>query len=135
MQSKPKMKRTVPSASQRSRCSVCEKSVSPRSSTLRKPPRKQVATATIEAVGGAFVRGPVARTIDDAQDFAGVGQGDDQRMITPDAVVGDVHACLHSPVVATRVPSTSMRASSKKSAGCCCQTADAHVIEDVLQEC
>ena len=46
----------------------------------------------VERLGSAFVRGPIAGTIDDAQNLAGVGQGDDQRMITPDAVVGDVHA-------------------------------------------
>ena len=43
--SRPKMNCTRGSACQRSRCSVCEKSVSPRSSTLPKPPRKQTAKA------------------------------------------------------------------------------------------
>ena len=38
------------------------------------------------------MRGAVAGTIDDAQDLTGVGQGNDENMITPDTVVGDVHA-------------------------------------------
>ena len=49
-----------------------------------------------------------ARDPGSRQHFAGVGERDDQRMIAPDAVVGDVHAALHSPVVSTRVPSMSM---------------------------
>ena len=40
------------------------------------------------------MRGAVARPIDDTEHFAGVGERDDQRMVAPDAVVGDVHAGL-----------------------------------------
>src|SRR5262249_40817835 len=36
--------------------------------------------------------GPIAGAIDEAQDLARVGQGDQQGMVAPDAVVGDVHA-------------------------------------------
>ena len=46
----------------------------------------------IDFAGGVLVRGPVARTIDDAENLAGVGQRHDQRVIAPDAVVGNVHA-------------------------------------------
>ncbi len=46
----------------------------------------------VELVGGPFVRGAIAGSIDDAEHFAGVGQGDDQWVITPGAVVGDVDA-------------------------------------------
>ena len=46
----------------------------------------------VERLGSAFVGWPIAGTIDEAQNLAGVGQGDDQGMVTPDAVVGDVHA-------------------------------------------
>jgi DNA-binding transcriptional regulator YhcF (GntR family) len=46
----------------------------------------------IESGSGTLMAGAIAGAIEDAQDFAGVGQTDEQRMITPDAVVGDVHA-------------------------------------------
>ena len=41
--------------------------------------------------------------------------------------------CLHPASVATRVPSASMKASSKKSAGCCFQTLTPGLVEDVLE--
>ena len=41
-----------------------------------------------------LVRRPIAGPVDDAQDFAGVGQGQHQRVITPRPVVGDVHPLL-----------------------------------------
>jgi predicted peroxiredoxin len=40
------------------------------------------------------VRGPVAGAVDQAEYLAGVGQGDDQRVIAPGAVVANVHALL-----------------------------------------
>jgi len=40
------------------------------------------------------MRRPIAGAIDQAQDFAGLGQADHERMIAPGAVVGDVHAGL-----------------------------------------
>jgi hypothetical protein len=46
----------------------------------------------IERLGSALMTGAIAGTIDDTQNFAGVGQADEQRMITPGAVVSDVHA-------------------------------------------
>ena len=57
-------------------------------------PRKQTARPRSTSRGRAFVRGPVARAVDEAQHLAGVGQGHDQRVIAPGAVVGDVHALL-----------------------------------------
>ena len=48
----------------------------------------------VELLGGGFVRGPVAGAVDEAEHLAGVGQGDDQRVIAPGAVVSDVHALL-----------------------------------------
>ena len=45
-------------------------------------------------LGGPLVRGAVARPVDDAEHLAGVGQRDDQRVITPGAVVGDIDALL-----------------------------------------
>jgi hypothetical protein len=52
----------------------------------------------IESLGSALMTGAIAGTIDDAQDFAGIGQADEQRMITPGVVVGDVHAFFALPV-------------------------------------
>ena len=46
----------------------------------------------IEGIGGAFMTGAVAGTINDAHDLAGVCQTDDESMITPGAFVADVHA-------------------------------------------
>ena len=73
--------------------SVWEKSVSPRSRTLRKPP-----PAAATRRGRPRRRRPRARAgcraVDQDEDLAGVGQGDDQRVVAPGAVVGDVHALL-----------------------------------------
>ena len=108
--------------------------MSPRSSTLRKPPRKQVAMARVEGRGRAFMRGTIAGTIDEAQDFASVGQGDDQGMITPDAVVGDVHALFalagggHQGAVGVEDGLV------EETGGLVLPDADADLIEDVLQE-
>ena len=41
-----------------------------------------------------FMRGPVAAAIDQVERLGGVGQRDQQRMITPGAVVGDIDALL-----------------------------------------
>src|ERR1035438_3347767 len=46
----------------------------------------------IESLGSALMTGTIAGTIDDAQDFARVGQAEEQNLITPAAVVADVHA-------------------------------------------
>ena len=48
----------------------------------------------IDFTGGAFVGGAVAGAVDQAEDLAGLGQTEDQRMVAPGAVVGDVHALL-----------------------------------------
>ena len=87
----------------------------------------------VDLLGGALVRGPVAGAVDEAEHLAGVGQRDDQRVVAPGAVVGDVHALLAPAPVATRVPSMSMMASSKKSGGCWLQTLTPGLVEDVLE--
>ena len=46
----------------------------------------------VELLGGAFVRRAVAGAVDDAEYLAGVGQRDDQRVIAPGTVIGDVDA-------------------------------------------
>ena len=56
----------------------------PRSATHRK--------ARIDLGRGAFMRGAVARAVDQPQDFSRIGQGDGQRVISPLAFVGDVHS-------------------------------------------
>ena len=48
----------------------------------------------VELLGGALVRRAIAGAVDDAEHLAGVGQRDDQRVIAPGAVVGDVDALL-----------------------------------------
>ena len=48
----------------------------------------------VELLGGPLMRGAVAGAIDEAEHLAGVGQRDDQRVVAPGAVVGDVDALL-----------------------------------------
>jgi hypothetical protein len=43
---------------------------------------------------GTLVRGAIGRPVDQAEDLAGVGQGQDQGVVAPGAVVGDVHPPL-----------------------------------------
>src|SRR5262249_54089535 len=50
--------------------------------------------AAVDFGSSAFVGGPIARTIDNAQYLASIGQSQHQRMVAPGAVVGDVHALL-----------------------------------------
>src|ERR1035438_9689981 len=42
----------------------------------------------------AFVGRPIAGPIEQTENFTGVGQRHDERMVSPEAVVGDVHAEL-----------------------------------------
>ena len=82
---------------------------------------------------GPFVRGAIAGTVDDAEDFAGVGQRDDQRMIAPDAVVGDVHALL---AFAGRLDHGAVHVDAgrlEERVGLASPDALAHVVEDVEQ--
>ena len=43
---------------------------------------------------GLLVRGPVATAVDQEQGLGGVGQRDDQRMVAPHPLVGDIHPLL-----------------------------------------
>ena len=61
---------------------------------MRKPASRQSRIARSICSAAPFVRGAVAGAVDDAEHLAGVGQRDDQRVITPGAVVGDVDALL-----------------------------------------
>ena len=46
----------------------------------------------VEVFIGLFVTGTVAGTVDQVERFLGIGQRNQQRVITPLAIVGDVHA-------------------------------------------
>ena len=48
----------------------------------------------VEVDVGVLVRGPVAAAVDQVQRLGGVGQRDDQRVVAPGPVVGDVHPLL-----------------------------------------
>src|SRR6185369_5431117 len=50
------------------------------------------ANRAVDFGGGAFMRRAIAGAIDDAEDFLRIGQGDDEGMIPPSAIVGDIHA-------------------------------------------
>jgi hypothetical protein len=88
----------------------------------------------IESLGRALVTGTIAGTIDDAQDFAGVGQADEQGMITPGVVVGDVHASF-ALAVRARQGAVGINASLvEKIVGLLLPEFHACVIENVLEE-
>jgi hypothetical protein len=88
----------------------------------------------IEGLGSALVAGTIAGTIDDAQDFAGVGQADEQGMIAPRVVVGDVHA-LFAFALGARQGTVDINAGLvEKVLGLLLPKFDAGVIEEVLKE-
>src|SRR5208283_2553456 len=88
---------------------------------------------SVESVGRTFMGGTVAGAIDDAQDLTRVGQGHDEDVITPDAVVGDVHA----PFALAR--GRNQRAVGVKDGlleeggGLVLPDANTHLIENILQ--
>ena len=96
--------------------------MSPRKQDLAKAAAKTGGDGAVQGLGGAFVGGTIAGAIDEAQHLAGVGQADDQGMIAPGAVVGDVHALFafggggHQGAVGIEDGLIEERA------GCCCQT-------------
>ena len=47
---------------------------------------------SVDLLSRSLVRWSVPRAIDHAQDFGGIGEAEHQRMVTPCAVVGDIHA-------------------------------------------
>ncbi len=60
----------------------------------RKPACRHSQIGPIHLAGGPLVRGPVARAVHQPQHFARLGQAEDERVVAPGAVVGDVHAGL-----------------------------------------
>ena len=68
--------------------------MSPRNRIFRKPALAAQLDRTVEIPGRLLVAGPVAGPIDHVQRLARVGQGNHQRMITPLALVVDLHALL-----------------------------------------
>ena len=70
------------------------KSVSPRYGDLAEPRPAAEGGGLVEVDVGVLVRGPVAAAVDQEQRLGGVGQRDDQRVVAPHPVVGDVHPLL-----------------------------------------
>ncbi|MBI5761389.1 MAG: transposase [Planctomycetales bacterium] len=68
--------------------------MSPRRMISRKPASRHCAISWRGRIGRAFVAGTIAGTVDRPQHFARLGQGTDQGVIAPRAVVGDVHPLL-----------------------------------------
>src|SRR5476651_2527321 len=93
MASKPKMKRMRGRSSHPSRCWLCEKSVSPRTSTLRKQPCKQTYRARSTSRAAFSCEGRLPERLMTLR-ISPVLARHDQRVVTPDAVVGDVRALL-----------------------------------------
>src|SRR5215469_17019129 len=71
-------------------CTLRERSVPAQQDAAEAAPETDLQGA-IDLLRGPFVGGAVSRAVDDAENFAGVGQGQDQGVIAPGAVVGDVH--------------------------------------------
>ena len=68
--------------------------MSPRRKILRKPARRQSADRLVDLTAAPSCEGRLPGRLTRHEHLAGVGQGDDQRVIAPGAVVGDVHALL-----------------------------------------
>jgi hypothetical protein len=64
---------------------------------LKPRPQRQL-DGLVQIPRGILMAGPVARAVQQVQRLLGVGQRDQQRVITPDAVVADVHARLAAPL-------------------------------------
>ena len=109
--SMPKRKRRSPASSQRSRCSVWVKSVSPRTKNERKPAWRQRRTARSMKLAASSCEGR-CRCDDQVQRLL-VWPARPAGMIAPGAVVGDIDALFALGVGADEVPSTSMIAWSK----------------------
>ena len=126
----------TPSASQRSRCSVWVKSVSPAQQDLAETrPGGTTAIARSQPGRRALVAGPVAAAIDHEQRLARVGQRDHQRVVAP---LRPCRRCpcprLHSPVVGAIVPSASMMARSKNACGWLPPDLQPHLVDRVHQD-
>jgi hypothetical protein len=100
----PKMKRT-PSRSRRFRdldaaalqlrdvSGLGEVGVAPQGDPAEPGPAAQ-GGGPVQVAGGVLVRGPVAAAVEQVQRLGGVGQRHHQRVVAPDAVVGDVDTLL-----------------------------------------
>ena len=87
----------------------------------------------IESLSSAFVRGTIAGTIDDAERLAGVGQGDDQGMVAPGTVIGDVHALLTLAGGGDQGTVGIEDGLVEEANGLMLPNADANAVKDVLQ--
>ena len=93
MASMPKMNRITPSIPAVEVLGLGEVGVAPEGDPLEPGPAAE-GDGLVEVDVGVLVRGPVAAPVDQEQRLGGVGQRDDQRMITPGAVISDVDALL-----------------------------------------
>ena len=93
MASMPKRKVT-PSASHASSCLVWVKSVSPRREIRRNPAPRQSRIARSSCSAAPSCEGRLPGRLTMLSTSAGVGQRDDQRVVAPGAVVGDIDALL-----------------------------------------
>ena len=72
---------------------LSEFGIAPQEDLLEASPATE-ANRLVEVEFGLLLRGPVAAAVDQVKRLSGVGQRDQQRMITPSAVIGDVDALL-----------------------------------------
>jgi hypothetical protein len=91
------------------------------------------AASDVQSLGGAFMRRTIARPIDDTQDFAGIGERDEQRMIAPDAVVGDADALFVLGVGRHQSTVCIEDGAVEKVTGLMPPDADANVVIDILE--
>jgi hypothetical protein len=91
------------------------------------------ATSSVQRLGGALMRRTVARPIDKAHDFAGVGERDEQRMIPPDAIVGDADALFVFGVGGHQGAVRIKDGAVEKVAGLMPPDADANIVIDLLE--
>src|SRR5271154_1172644 len=100
---------------------------------LAKAAQKASADSGIKRVGGAFMGGTIAAAINDAQGFAGIGQGNHEGVITPGAVIGDIHALFALAGCGNQRAVGIDDCLLEKGCGLMFPDADANVVINVLQ--
>ena len=80
------------------------------------------------------MRGTIARAIDEAHHFAGVGERDQERMITPGAIVGDVDTFFVLGIGGHQSAVGIENGAIEKGVGLLSPHADANLAVDVLQD-
>src|ERR1044071_267183 len=90
-------------------------------------------TGPIEGVGGAFVGRTIAGAVDEAHEFAGVGEGDDEGMVAPGAVVGDADAVFVLGVGGDQGAVGVEDGAVEEGIGLASPDVEADLVEDVLE--